>query len=79
MEIRAGKGRGGKGEDRQGIFTDQIILFNDRLSNKPFLIWLLTILPHLKYVAALPCNLSLIAFFHITVQGMVGSITSTLL
>ena len=62
MEIRAGKGRGGKGEEGQGIFTDQIILFLDRLSNKPFLIWLLTILPQLKYVVALPCNLSLIAF-----------------
>jgi len=35
----------------------------DRLSNKPFLIWLLTTPPHLKYVATLPCNLSLIAYF----------------
>ena len=34
----------------------------DRLSNKHFLSWLLT--PrHLKYVATLPCNLSLIASF----------------
>jgi len=38
-------------------------LFTQRLSNKPFLIWLLTIPPHLKYVAILPCNLSLIACF----------------
>jgi len=30
-------------------------------SNKPFLIWLLTTPPHLKYVAALRCNLSLMA------------------
>ena len=30
-------------------------------SNKPFLIWLLKIPPHLKYVATLPCNSSLIA------------------
>jgi len=34
-----------------------------KLSNKLFLIWLLTTPPHLKYVAALPCNLSLIACF----------------
>jgi len=33
-----------------------------RLSNKPFLIWLLTP-PHLKYVATLPCHLSLMACF----------------
>ena len=38
--------------------------FTDRLSNKPFLMWLLTIPPHLKYVAiVLPSNLSLIACF----------------
>jgi len=37
--------------------------FTDRLSNKPFLIWLLTTLPHLICVATLPCNLSLIACF----------------
>jgi len=35
----------------------------DRFSNKPFLIWLLTTAPCLKYVATLPCNLSLIACF----------------
>jgi len=33
------------------------------LSNKPFLIWLLTTPPHLKYVVTLPCNLSLMACF----------------
>jgi len=33
------------------------------LSNKPFLIWLITTPPHLKYVAALPCNVSLMACF----------------
>jgi len=38
-------------------------LFTGRLSNKPFLIWLLTIPPHLECVATLPCNLSLIACF----------------
>ena len=37
--------------------------FTGRLSNKPFLIWLLTTPPHLKYVATLPCNVSLIACF----------------
>jgi len=31
--------------------------------HKPFLIWLLTTPPHLKYVATLPCNLSLMACF----------------
>jgi len=30
--------------------------FTGRLSNKPFLIWLLTISPHLKYAATLRCN-----------------------
>jgi len=34
-----------------------------RLSNKRFLIWLLTTPPHHKYVATLPCNLSLMACF----------------
>jgi len=35
-----------------------------RLSNKPFLIWLLlTTPPHLKYAATLPCILSLMACF----------------
>jgi len=29
----------------------------------PFLIWLLTTPPHLKHVATLPCNLSLMACF----------------
>jgi len=37
--------------------------FTDRLRGKPFLIWLSTTPPHLKYVATLPCNLSLIACF----------------
>jgi len=37
--------------------------FTDRLSNKPFLIWSLATPPHVKYVATLPCNLSLIACF----------------
>ena len=32
-----------------------------RLSNKLFFIWLLTIPPHLKYVAEIPCNLLLMA------------------
>ena len=39
------------------------MLFTHRLRNKPFLIWLLTSPPHLKYVATLPCNLSLMACF----------------
>jgi len=39
------------------------IFFTRRLSNKHFLIWLLTTPSHLKYVATLPCNLSLMACF----------------
>ena len=38
-----------------------IFFSTDGLGNKPFLIWLLTIPPHLKYVTTVPCNLSLIA------------------
>jgi len=36
-------------------------ILTHRLSNKPFLIWLLTTPPNLKRVATLPCNLSLMA------------------
>ena len=45
------------------------------LSNKTFLIWLLPTPPHLKYVATLRCNLSLIASFaDVNVsQGSVGT------
>jgi len=39
------------------------IFFTRRLSNKPFLIWLLITPPHLKYVATLSCNLSSMACF----------------
>jgi len=42
------------------VVADSKNVFTDRLSSKPFLIWLLTAPPHLKYVATLPCNLSLI-------------------
>jgi len=38
-------------------------MFSLRLSNKHFLIWLLINPPHLKYVATLRCNLSLMACF----------------
>ena len=65
------------------IFTDFNNAFTDRLTDKPFLnlIWLLTTPPHLKYVAVLPCDLSLIAcFLTLTIhkvvwqhmQGVVG-------
>jgi len=56
-------------------------------SNTPFLFWLLTIPPHLKYVATLPCNLLLIAsfltlMFHKVVwqnmQEVVGLLITTL-
>jgi len=39
------------------------LTFSLKVSNKPFLISLLTSLPHLKYAATLSCNLSLIAYF----------------
>ena len=44
--------------------------FTRRLSNEPFLIWLLTTPSHLKYVATLPCNLSLMACFADKVRPM---------
>jgi len=44
-------------------FADLKTFFTRRLSNKPFLIWLLTTPPYLKYVATLPCNLLLMACF----------------
>ena len=37
--------------------------FAERLSNKPFLSWLITTPPHFKYVATVRCNLSSIACF----------------
>jgi len=46
-----------------GKYSPISIFFTHTLSNKPFLIWLLTTPPHLKYVATLPCNLSLMACF----------------
>jgi len=59
-----------------------------RLSNKPLLIWLLTIPPNLKHAATPPCNLSLIAcfltlMFHKVVWqhmgGMLGLLVTSLL
>jgi len=44
-------------------YSPILIFFTQRLSNKPFFIWLLKTPPHLKYVATLPCNLSLGACF----------------
>jgi len=44
-------------------YSPTLLFFTQRLSNKPFLIWLLTTPPHLKYAATLPCNLSLWACF----------------
>jgi len=44
-------------------YSPILIFFTHRLSNKHFLIWLLTTPPHLKYVATLPCNLSSLACF----------------
>jgi len=44
-------------------YSPVLIFFTRRLSNKPFLIWLLTTPPRLKYAATLPCNLLLMACF----------------
>ena len=46
-----------------------------RLSNKPFLMWLLTTPPHFKYVATLPSNLSLTDCFagNNVLQGSVAT------
>jgi len=44
-------------------YSPILFIFTHTLSNKPFLIWLLTTPPHLKHVATLPCNLSLMACF----------------
>jgi len=49
-------------------------IFTLRLRNKPLLIYLLTTPPHLKCVATLPCNLSLLACFaDIVSQGSVAT------
>jgi len=45
------------------MFTSLKKIFSCRLGNKHFLIWLLTTQPHLKYVATLLYNLSLMACF----------------
>ena len=44
-------------------YSPMLIFFTRKLINKPFSSWLIKILPHLKYVATLPCNLSLMACF----------------
>jgi len=54
-----------------------IFFLTFRLSNKPFLIWLLTTPPHFKYAATLPCNLSLMACLADDVsQGSVATCAS---
>jgi len=45
------------------IFNRFQNFFAGRFLGKSFLIWLLTTPPHLKYVATLPCNLSLMVCF----------------
>ena len=48
----------------------------DRLTNKPFLIWLLTTPPHLKHAATLPCNSLRACFADVNVsQGSVAIYT----
>jgi len=53
----------------------KIVFFSLTDINKPFLIRLLTTPPGLKYVATLPCNLSLIACF-LGVMFSQGSVAS---
>jgi len=57
------------------LFTD-LKKFTDILSNKPFLIWLLTTPPHLKYVATLPCNLSSVANCFTDINFSQGSVAT---
>jgi len=49
--------------------------FTDRLTNKPVLIWLSSTPPHLKYVATLPCYLSLMSCF-LTLMFSQGSVAT---
>ena len=44
-------------------YSPNWFFFSDRLGSKPFLIWLLKTSLHLKYIATLPGNFSLIACF----------------
>ena len=57
------------------MFTD-LKKITHRLSNKPFQIWLLTAPSHLKYVATLPCNLSLTACFADIINVSQGSVAT---
>ena len=51
-------------KDEESARDSHVLVCNtDRLSNKPFLIWLLTTAPQVRYVATLRCNLSLMACF----------------
>jgi len=56
-------------------YSPILIFFTLGLSNKPFLIWLLTAPPHIKYVATLLCNLSLMACFS-DINVSQGSVTT---
>jgi len=44
-------------------YSPMLNFFTRRLSNKTLFICILTTPPHVKYVATLPCNLSLMACF----------------
>jgi len=50
-------------KDEESARNNHVKKFTNRLSNKPFLLWLLTTPPHLKHVATLPSNLLLMARF----------------
>jgi len=54
--------------------TLMLVTFAKNTPIKPFLFWLLTTPTYLKYVATLPCNLSLMACFaDIVSQGSVAT------
>jgi len=68
------------------VFTNLILFFTGRLSNRPFLMWKLTLPPHLQlnYLLIFSLIASFLALiFHEVVwqymQGMVGSLITTLL
>jgi len=51
-------------KDEESAQDNHVLACNtDRLSNKPFFIWLLTTASHVQYAATLPCNLSLMTCF----------------
>jgi len=66
LAVQDGPKTWGRTHDHNYVTSEpvfKIVHFHSLSQHKPFLIWLLTTPPHFKYVATLPCNLSLMAFF----------------